>query len=107
LLSALAPDARAQDIQTALLDSARAAPFATPDAQGHDVLYGFGIVDPLSAMEQLVPTRSDAGVPGDAQGDGASSDGGCSCRVRPAGSFALAPALALGLLVLTRVRRRR
>ncbi len=105
LLTSLAPDARAEDIQAALIDTARPAPFATPDAQGHDALYGFGIVDPVAAMEQLVPSAADAGAPDHAQKN--TDDGGCSCGVPHTGSLDLGPALVVGVFAFARFRRRR
>jgi subtilisin family serine protease len=78
LLVSLAPSAKGEDIANALIDSARAAPFAMPDAQGHDLTYGYGIVDPAGAMQELVPLETDAGVSGE---HGKSKDTGCACGV--------------------------
>jgi serine protease len=53
LLVSAAPDKTGAEIVEAIVETARAAPFAEPDANGHDPLYGYGIVDPLAALERL------------------------------------------------------
>ncbi|MCC7537801.1 MAG: S8 family serine peptidase, partial [Deltaproteobacteria bacterium] len=58
LLFAAAPDATAERVGTLLSETARPAPFATPDADGHDLVYGYGIVDPAPALRALL------GLPG-------------------------------------------
>jgi len=55
LLVAANPDKTALEIERAMIESARAAPFAVPDESGHDALYGYGIVDPTAALELLSP----------------------------------------------------
>lgn len=55
LLVAANPDKTALEIERAMIASARPAPFAVPDANGHDALYGYGIVDPTAALELLAP----------------------------------------------------
>lgn len=61
LLVAAAPEKTAAEIVAALVTTARPAPFATPDANGHDVLYGYGVVDPAAAMAVLVPVEVEVG----------------------------------------------
>jgi serine protease len=53
LAMAFARSASAAEIRRALVESARKAPYATPDAQGHDPVYGYGIVDPAAALRAL------------------------------------------------------
>jgi MYXO-CTERM domain-containing protein len=109
LLVSVKPDATAAEIRTALIESARPAPFATPDARGHDPLFGYGIVDPLAAILRLRPdlaTSPDAGVDAGAGLDAGvvpppPSDDGCGC------SASADPSFFVGVLLLLAVRRRR
>jgi subtilisin family serine protease len=94
LLASLLPSARGEDIAAALIDSARPAPYAMPDAQGHDLTYGYGIVDPLRAMEQLVPSH-----------EADSKGGGCACDAT-ANTARFEP-VTLGLFALWGLARRR
>ena len=55
LLVAHYPDATAFEIEAALVASTRPAPFASPDANGHDLQYGYGIIDPAAALRLLAP----------------------------------------------------
>jgi len=55
LLVAANPDRTAFEIERAMIESARPAPFAVPDENGHDALYGYGIIDPTAALELLTP----------------------------------------------------
>ncbi len=111
LLASARPDAPAAAIRDALLASTRPAPFATPDATGHDPLYGQGILDPTAALARWLPEPVDAGPPPAAPAPPATA--GCACRVAPSrdtddtAPAALATALlALGLAARRRVRRR-
>jgi serine protease len=63
LLASYAPDAPAETLIAAALESTRRAPFARPDDRGHDPTYGFGIIAPGPALARLgaVPVL-DAGV---------------------------------------------
>lgn len=96
----------ASELRAILVDSARAAPYATPDADGHDLVYGYGIVDPVAALESVRATR-DAGVALDAAVSDASvpspSSAGCACSVgaprAPRGLAVLVLALLVGLAV--------
>lgn len=65
LLFAAKPEATADEVRVALVTTARPAPFATPDVNGHDNLYGFGIVDPKAALQKLLGIVPDAGTPAD------------------------------------------
>lgn len=88
--------------------------FATPDEDGHDDVYGHGVVDPLAALLRVRgveptpdagPTEEDAGSMPDAGSPDAGAapmeDGGCGCRATRSG-----PA-ALGLVALVLFARRR
>lgn len=126
LLVSAVPDRTGREIGDALIASARAAPFATPDAQGHDALYGHGIVDPSAALIALgvdvpevpKPVRdagadaADSGKPDRASDD---KNDGCGCNVpggdreTPVDTWPLGAALALaaGLRIARRRARRR
>jgi len=114
LLFSADPDASAREVHDALLETTRPAPFATPDAEGHDDLHGYGIVDPAAALARLVPDAvPDAGPPPTDAGalDGGltdagvgASDGGCACRAASPGRRT--PAALLALVALAWLRRR-
>lgn len=55
LLVAAAPDATGAELTAALIAHTRPAPFALPDADGHDATYGYGIVDPAAALRAVLP----------------------------------------------------
>jgi subtilisin family serine protease len=86
LMASRRPTMTAMDLRTALLGSARMAPFATPDAMGHDQTYGYGIVDPAAALARIDPNGvPDAGVDGGARDAGVDAgasppSSGCGCR---------------------------
>lgn len=111
LLFSAAPSATAREVHDALIATTRPAPFAEPDARGHDPLHGYGIVSPAAALRALtgMPAPSDAGVPASDAGPTESPPQGCSCRAAPAGAAPAWIALALGVLlsyVSRRVNRR-
>jgi subtilisin family serine protease len=112
LLVSAAPDQTSTQIRQLMIDTARAAPYAVPDANGHDPVYGFGIVDPVPALRSALglPPEVDAGAP-DASSDAGTppnptSDdgGGCSCSAvgRRVPSSALPLLLGLALLLSRR-----
>ena len=109
LLVAARPDAPAADVSAALIASVRPAPFATPDATGHDPLYGYGIVDPTAALARWLPSDVDAGIVVDAGVAPPPADDGCGCVA--AGSTRTAhgalPLLAAALFALFAGVRRR
>ncbi len=136
LLVSVAPDRTAAELLSILVETSRPAPYAQPDDSGHDPIYGYGVVDPVAALEAAMSpaggttggaTGSGGSTGGDGGDGGASAssstggdaadgdDGGCGCDVpgRSAGpsrysAGLLAPGLlALGLLVATARRRRR
>lgn len=122
LLVSAAPQKTSQELYDLVIQTARTAPYAEPDAQGHDPLYGYGIIDPVKALKVALglPTGEGGGGGGGAGGgaptdDGTINDDGCSCSVYGVdgesdvgGSFAGLPLVAVGLYALgRRVRRRR
>lgn len=102
LLASADPTATAAELEAALIETARPAPYASPDARGHDPVYGYGIVDPAAALRSLLGlpepgtggTGGDGGAgPDDAGGGG--DAGGCGCRSGTGASGFLAFALVL------------
>ncbi|MFT3770807.1 MAG: S8 family serine peptidase [Minicystis sp.] len=106
LLVSAAPDRTSQELYDVLIKTARPAPFATPDANGHDQVYGFGIIDPVKALDEVLPKPvADAGA--DAGPGPTDDEGGCSCSQAPAPP-AGAAFYAVGMaLAAARARRRR
>jgi serine protease len=109
LAATLAPEASGAEIAAALIETARPAPFAEPDENGHDALYGHGIIDPSAMLARLVPVAEDAGVvdAGDEEPAAAREDGGCSCRVGRTRAGWLWTWGVLGLAVRAWARARR
>jgi MYXO-CTERM domain-containing protein len=103
LLVSAAPDRTSAELYDILVKTARPAPFATPDAEGHDLIYGYGIIDPVKALHAVLDPP-DAGA--DAGGGGETQGAGCSCRAAPSpASSAWLYAAALALAALRRRRR--
>jgi hypothetical protein len=90
---AAAPDATAQEISDALTTTAKQSIFATPDADGHDLEYGWGIVQPAAALAALLGTDGPSPVVIPPPTNCRSADG---CP----------PALAIVLLLVRRRGRR-
>lgn len=123
LLASVAPERTSQELYDVMIGSARPAPFAVPDAMGHDQVYGYGIIDPVKALDMLLgPVGGDGGAGGAGAGgagvggggsggvgtmSGETSEGGCSCGVAPSPGGGAA-VFAMGLAaVIMRGRRRR
>jgi serine protease len=119
LVMSAVPDRSAREIGDTLLMTARPAPFAVPDANGHDPMYGQGIVDPAAALTALgidVPAATspakDAG-PSDADASepdvSSSKSKDCGCSIPGGSQNAPTPltAAALAGLCVGRTRRRR
>jgi len=108
LVLAAAPALTADEVNALLEDTARQSIFATPDDDGHDLAYGFGLVQPVAALRAVLP--DEPGEPGDADDnddddDAAPGPGGCAAASGlPCGS---AWALAGALAALSRRRWRR
>ena len=115
LLVSAAPEKTGSEISEILIETARPAPYATPDANGHDPVYGYGILDPPTALKTALglPTGQGGGDAGGAgQGAGGASDDdpandGCGCLTStPAPRFGLGwLAAAMALLTLSRRAR--
>ncbi|HKU38579.1 MAG TPA: S8 family serine peptidase [Polyangiales bacterium] len=117
LLMSTLPERSGAQIRELLLSSARSAPYATPGPDGHDRLYGRGIIAPVAALlaegidvpEAPKHATKDAGQ---AAADGGedtikekhADDGGCSAPGRPSGRPGWL--LLLGLALLVRARSR-
>ena len=97
LLLAHDPTLTADEVALLLEQTARQSIFARPDAAGHDLEYGFGLVQPALALAAAVPPP----LPPDPApaGDVLLGGGGCASS---AAAAALAP---MGLLLLRRRRR--
>jgi subtilisin family serine protease len=121
LVLSAAPDLHADGAAELLIETARRAPYAVPDARGHDPTYGYGIVDPGAAVraalglpedEEPSEPSSDAGPE---NADAGSSDpvahGDSGCSLTAAGAGPGSPlalfALALALIRLRAGRRGR
>jgi serine protease len=119
-----APERTAAELNEILVATTRPAPYAQPDAEGHDPIYGFGVVDPVAALEAAMTpgptTTSGAGGAGGAAEGGASptaatggevaesdDDGGCGCAApgQPVRGGIVASLLALTALLGARRRR--
>jgi subtilisin family serine protease len=74
LLVAVAPDKTSQELYDLLIKNARPAPYATPDAKGHDQVYGYGIIDPVPALKDALGIH-DAGAGGAGAGGGGGAGG--------------------------------
>jgi hypothetical protein len=111
LLASAAPDRTASELYDILARTARRAPYALPDATGHDPVFGYGIIDPAAALREVIveeppPLGDEGSGPGEED-----EDAGCAC----AGAAGAAPGGGLGahavagglLLALARLRRRR
>jgi len=126
LVASADPSLTARDLGALLIASARRAPFAVRDADGHDPIYGYGIVDPVAALREVLGIEEvdagaggarDAAVPQDASAgeDGGTSDAaaqrresGCSCSVLgPPARARLGPVLVCVLVAALGWRSRR
>jgi MYXO-CTERM domain-containing protein len=66
LMVSLAPNRPASELEDILKATAKQSTFATPDAMGHDDYYGYGLVQPATALKMLQPKPT---------------AGGCGCSV--------------------------
>ncbi len=119
LIVSAAPEKTAAEIRDLLRDTARSAPYATPDDSGHDPVYGFGIVDPVKAISVAMGLEAEGGggagtggAGGDASGGagpGDEDEGGCGCTM--VGAAAPPPTLVVTAMACVafalRPRRRR
>jgi len=113
LLVSAAPEKTSAEIADILVKTARPAPYAEPDANGHDPIYGYGIIDPPKALKSALglPTGDGGGGAGGAGagggGDSSDSTDGCSCRAaEPSDLDGGAWALAFAALAVVARRKR-
>ena len=111
-------DMTAAEVSDLLQQTARKAPFARPDSKGHDPTYGYGIVDPLSALRSALDItepepepepepEKDAGARApDAGMKAPSKDDDSGCRVGGAEQDASSAVALLGLCAWLGLRRR-
>ncbi|MDI1437643.1 S8 family serine peptidase [Polyangium sorediatum] len=109
LVASAAPELSSAEIVDLLVETARPAPYATPDAAGHDVVFGHGIVDPVAALTAALgdvePPVTTPNPPAETE-----EDAGCACRAGRAGgdtwmAGAFYGALLAGLSLRRRARR--
>jgi subtilisin family serine protease len=104
LLASAAPDRTSAELYDVMTRTARAAPYAQPDGNGHDPIYGYGILDPVPALQEVLGLAEPAPAAEEAE------DAGCACRAggaAPGGVGALGAALYAAALGLLRARGRR
>lgn len=119
LLTSAAPDRTSAELYEILIKTARPAPFAIPDVNGHDPIYGFGILQPVEALEEALgtvdPPDAGPGAGGAGGGGGAGAgaadppgddEGGCACSTAAAPAAGLPVALFGAALLIGRARRR-
>jgi serine protease len=94
LILAAAPDLTADEVNAVVERTAAQSIFATPDDTGHDLDYGFGLLRPAAALDDVLGTAPD--------GDGGSGDdddapaAGCAQATPPTGAVLLALLAGLG-----------
>jgi MYXO-CTERM domain-containing protein len=91
LLLALDPELTGDEVSEILEETAKQSVFASPDDRGHDDEYGFGLVQPVAALERVVDPPPDI-------------KGGAGCDCAQGGQAAIALSV-LGMLLLRRRRR--
>jgi subtilisin family serine protease len=123
LLVSAAPELTSAELYEVMIRTARPAPFAVPDENGHDPVYGFGIIEPVAALEDVLGVGAEGGGGGaggggnggqggsgavqpTAGGDEPADDGGCGCQL-PGAARAGSPAVLYALLALAARRRRK
>ncbi len=124
LLASAAPESSGAELADALISTARPSPYATPDATGHDALYGYGRIQPGPALRMAlgIPepspdggTMDDAGAGTDAGADAtmagpdaglAPDDDGCGCSTAATATSQAAPLFVALAILVFRSRRR-
>ncbi|AUX46306.1 subtilisin like protease [Sorangium cellulosum] len=116
LLVSAAPERTAVELYDILTRTARPAPYALPDENGHDPVFGYGIIDPVAALREVLgdepPPPPPPPVDEGGSGDEKDEQAGCTCAAAGSGSGERPSALhaiagAVGLAALMRWRRRR
>lgn len=96
VLVSAAPEKTAAELYEVMIRTARPAPFAVPDESGHDPVYGFGVVDPVAALNAVLEPEVPTPTPPTSNSP-AEEEGGCAMTGRSpkgAGVALLAAALA-------------
>lgn len=75
LLVSATPEKSSAELSEIMIATTKKAPFAVPDENGHDPLYGYGIINPPEALRLALGLPSEEGGGGSGEG-GSSSDGG-------------------------------
>lgn len=93
VMSAL-PNKTSAEVLDLFIKTAKVAPYATPDATGHDPVFGFGIMNPLGALQEglgITNGPADAGPddagPIDNPPTTTPPDEGCGCRLAEQTNF--------------------
>ncbi len=105
LLASAAPEKTSAELYDALIRTARPAPYAKPDSNGHDAVYGHGILDPVAALEDVLGITEQPPPAPEAQDE----EEACACRAGgagPTGPAGLGVAAIAAALALRRARRR-
>jgi serine protease len=108
------PDKTSAEVLDLFIRTAKVAPYASPDANGHDPVFGFGIINPLGALKEglgITDEPADAGPDASTTAPTPSEpEPSCGCRTvgqtrfTSAGTFGLYAALALALAFRRRKR---
>ncbi|WP_437776780.1 S8 family peptidase [Sorangium sp. So ce1097] len=109
LLVSAAPELTAAELYDLMIRTARPAPYALPDEDGHDPIFGYGIIDPVAALREVL---GDEPPPPPLEGEGepagdAAEQGGCACAAAGAPSGDGRGVAAAALLGLAAAARRR
>ncbi len=109
LLVSAAPERTSVELYDLLIRTARPAPYAIPDENGHDPIFGHGIIDPVAALREVLGDEPPPPPP-DEGGEDAGDDeqAGCACAAAgapPGERRGLAVAALLGLAAAGRRRR--
>lgn len=97
LIASRRPTMSAADMRATLVATVRPAPFASPDATGHDLVYGYGIVDPAAALARIDPAGvPDAGPRDAGPSDAGSADAGSDASTSPPPSASSCGCTAVG-----------
>lgn len=77
------PEKTSAEVLDLLVRTAKPAPYATPDANGHDPVFGFGIINPLAALKDalgITDGPADAGPDASTTSTNPEDDVSCGCR---------------------------
>ena len=79
-----APDKTSTEVLDLLVRTAKPAPYAIPDANGHDPVFGYGIINPLGALKDalgIVDGPADAGPDASKDPNTPDAETSCGCRI--------------------------